>query len=631
MESSAVSAAPPAPVRAGESLDERRLHVAAAFATSLRVQIAIVLLVVAGIVAGAGWDWRVAAAWAVLAIVLREARTSALQRLVRAVDMPIEKRLRAAVWWGVLPGLCHGAGAVFMVRMDAASDAFITMILLSLAAGSASTAYAVARMCTAYLVCVIGPVALAWALGGTWQDLAIAALVILYLFVQLRFAGQNRRMLEDAFRMRLQNNDLLDKLSLEREAMAQARDAAVRADLSKSRFLAAASHDLRQPLQSLTLNSGALARMPLDSASRAVAQEMATEIDALRQMLDGLLDISQLDAGAAKPRLQKIPVRLFLESVCVGFQPSAAAKGLRLSFTSPPDLVMASDVDMLRRVLSNLLDNALKFTTAGEIQVAARQAEGAIRMTVRDTGVGIDVTDQERVFEDLVQLRNPQRDRRHGHGLGLGIVRRLVHVLGIGYSVESRIGQGTTVLLEIPDATSDVPVVSARADDSRPGLVARQVLVVDDDAAVRRAYEHALSSLHCLVRSVATMDEALELVRRQSIEVVIVDYRLGDTNGLDGILRLRELNARLPAILVSADASVAMRADAARLGVPCLRKPVTDAMLATAINAAVLGTGMPDQLARQSPLRDSSSVGGPSGPSESHFEAEPGGASQKPW
>ncbi|CAN7552107.1 hybrid sensor histidine kinase/response regulator [Pseudorhodoferax sp. LjRoot39] len=570
-----------------DDLDELRLQTITEFSSKLRWQIfaAVLMIAAMGVVGGLPWPYPVA--WAVAVTVAREWRLALFRRLVAQVERPVAERLRQAGWSTLLLGCLHGASAGFMFWMDTAESAILTMVSMSQAAGSASASYTIRPVSIGFQAGVVVPSALVWALQPHWWSWAIAALLLMLLGVQFRFSEQNRRVFEEAFRIRTQNTVLLEQLSHEREQLAEARDAAVRADLSKSRFLAAASHDLRQPMQSLALNSGTLTRMQLEGETRAIAQEISEGIEVLRQMLDGLLDISQLDAGAVRPHLQQIPLKRFLENVCERLRPSVHAKSLTLCCECEDGVFVTSDVEMLRRIVSNLLDNALKFTEQGSIGARASLLDkDRIRLTVWDTGRGLDDQDQERVFEDFAQVGNPQRDRRRGHGLGLGIVRRLARLTGIRYAVESRVGEGTRVHLDMPAAGGAEPVVGG-SSHALPAMIARRVLVVDDDAAVLSAYRHALASLGCKVHAVSTVEAACAVVAKEPVEVAVVDYRLDDTDGLQTVRRLREHRPGLPAVLVSADSSPEMLAAALQLGMPCLRKPVTDASLAQAINEAL--------------------------------------------
>lgn len=575
--------------RNADLLGERRLRLVVDHSAALRWQMIAIMLVIAA-VARTGVPSHWVLLWLVAAICTREVRAAALVRMVQDTSVPISTRLRRTAHWTLALGVSIGFAALFMLRLDTAFDAVLTMILMSLSAGAVSTTATIHRAFVGFAAALCLPVALMWFLSGGWVGWCVGGMALMFFGVQLRFARQSAQTFEESFGIRLENLELLRQLTEERTLIAIARDSAVQANQSKSRFLAAASHDLRQPLQSLSLNIGALSRMPLDANSRPIAAEIAQSIDALRQMLDALLDISTLDAGTVTPNFQQLPLGRLLSAIGAGFRPAAEAKGLNLSWTCPEGAVVSSDAEMLRRVVSNLIDNAIKFTTQGGVALSVQPNGDRLRLTVSDTGRGIQPADQVRVFEDLTQLGNPQRNRAFGHGLGLGIVRRLVHLLGIEQSIESSVGFGTRFHLDIPRGS---PVEADATDSHRPQtqLTSRRVLVLDDDPAVRSAYEHALRSLGCHVTCCAAVGDALAYAAVGDPEVALVDYRLADhDNGLDAIRRLRGIRPDLAAVIVSADMAPELREAAARLAVPLLRKPVTDATLTSAINDALQGT-----------------------------------------
>lgn len=577
----------------GEAADDyarRRLSDLAEFSASLRIPMISTAIVIAGLTWKGGANPAAILAWFIGVTVVRELQVAALTRLAKS-SMPVAQRMRRAAVNKLPLGLVHGGSALFMLGMGTDYDALLTMILMSLSAGAVSTTFMVPRGYVAYAAAVSFPTALMWIVSFTWVGAGVGALVLMFFVVQLRFARQNLRMYQESYRMRLENVELLKTLSEERQRLAQARDLAVEADLSKSRFLASASHDLRQPLQSLSLNSGALARLPLEGEARAIGTEIGQGIEALRQMLDALLDVSKLDAGAVTPTIQRLPLGRLLDGLCARFQSTARAKGLRLTPVCPDGLTVMSDASLLMRILSNLVDNAIKFTTVGGVRLEAEVRESQVRLTVADSGSGIDPTDRHRVFDDLVQLGNPQRDRALGFGLGLGIVRRLAQMLAIRYEVESAPGEGTRFHLWLPHGGTDAALI-AESLAVLPTLVSRRILVLDDDAAVRNAYSHMLASHRCRFHCAATVEEALGVLSTLEPEVALVDFRLaGSLDGLQAIERLRTLRPGLPAVIVSADTSTDMRDRAAQMLVPVLRKPVTDAALAGAIKEALHESG----------------------------------------
>jgi signal transduction histidine kinase/ActR/RegA family two-component response regulator len=571
--------------RDAELLDERRLRMVVEHSAALRWQMTSIMVVIAAVaMTGVAPAWVLV--WLTVVICTREVRAAALLRMVRETTVPIAVRLKHTALWTLALGISIGSASLFMLRLDTAFDAVLTMILMSLSAGAVSTTAMMHRAFVAFAAALCLPTALMWFLSEGWLGWSVGGMALMFFGVQLRFARQSAHTFEESFNIRLENVELLRQLTEERTLIGIARDAAVQANQSKSRFLAAASHDLRQPLQSLSLNSGALSRMQLEGDSRQIAMEIGQGIDALRQMLDALLDISTLDAGGVIPNFQQVPLDRLLEAVCAGFRPAASAKGLRLECHCPSGCVVTSDAEMLRRVVSNLIDNAIKFTSQGGVTLTAAQRGDRVRLAVSDSGCGIQSADQNRVFEDLTQLGNPQRNRAFGHGLGLGIVRRLNHMLGIEHGISSSVGVGTQFHLDIPSGHRGAAVSDATTNP-QPGLISRRVLVLEDDAAVRTAYGNALRSLGCQVTCSATLVDALAHAAICDPEVALIDYRLADKeNGLDAVRRLRALRPSLAAVMVSADMTPELHEAATREGVPLLRKPVTDAALAAAITDA---------------------------------------------
>ena len=566
-----------------EDYGNRRLQDLADYSGSLRIPMIATAFVIAALIVTGGWSVWIAGAWAIACLSVRELQIIMLVRLAES-SRPAEERMHETACNKLLLGCMHGGSALFMWKMTGEVNALLTMILMSLSAGSVSTTFMIPRGFVAYAAAVSLPTAAMWFLSGSWLGAGVGTLVLMFFGVQLRFARQNLKMYEESYFMRLENVELLQSLTEERKRLAQARDVAVQADRSKSRFLASASHDLRQPLQSLSLNSGALSRIRLEGDARIISEEIGSSIEALRRMLDALLDVSKLDAGEVNPVFQQIPLGRLLQGLSARFRLAAQAKGLRFDCRCALDLLVISDADLLQRVLSNLIDNAIKFTNSGSVVVSAEPVEGGVQVIVSDTGSGIETSSKERVFEDLVQLGNLHRDRSVGSGLGLGIVRRLADLLGIRYEMVSAIGHGTHFHLWLPVGTEGAAIVSENTDEL-PSLAARRVLVLDDDFSVRAAYKQALQSQGCEVKCVATLGEAMDEMNSLRPEVALVDFRLDDRmNGLEAIGRLRSIHPGLAAIIVSADMSAELREEAARTAVRVLRKPVTDAILTAAIN-----------------------------------------------
>lgn len=374
--------------------------------------------------------------------------------------------------------------------------------------------------------------------------------------------------------------DMSDRKSIERKLI-EAREFAEQANRAKSQFLAAASHDLRQPLQTLTLLSSALSRI-VPSGSRA-ATAVANQSEALRlmsELLNSLLDISKLEAGAIKPDIRDCSVRRIFRRLRAEFEALAEAKGLEL-LIDDSDSVVRSDPTLLSQIIQNLLGNAIRYTQQGWVRLRCLADSASVRIEVLDTGVGIPQEELGRIFEDFYQRRDEtSRMATEGAGLGLSIARRIAGLLGCELEARSTVGKGSHFCLTVPrsaapDAGEDYTDGCASAelfDD-------RLVVVIDDDAAVGDATIMLLSSLGVRSFAVPTAARALERLGEFDAppDLLICDYHLGEAgNGLDAIREVRAATAlELPVILVSGDTSPSMERIAAEIpDCHLLSKPV---------------------------------------------------------
>jgi len=340
-----------------------------------------------------------------------------------------------------------------------------------------------------------------------------------------------------------------------------AREAADRANQAKSRFLATASHDLRQPLQTLALLAGSLRRLVSDPiAVEAVAQQEHA-IAMMSRLLNALLDISKLESGAIQPDPADFTVASLFEELRAEFANLAASKGLQLRVETRGNLTVHSDPSLVGQILRNLLSNAIKYTQRGWVLLRAQPcAAGAVQVAVSDTGIGIPSGQIPFIFDEFFQVGVASNSTREGYGLGLSIVRRLVALLDLKLEVHSEVGQGTQCTLELP-VGDDGGVTQPRIDApyAAPARAAApRILLVDDDQAVRDATAMLLRVDGCQVVAAATLEEAIRCVREDPcIDLVVTDYHLGaGKTGLDVIASVREiLGNHCKAVLITGDTS----------------------------------------------------------------------------
>lgn len=519
--------------------------------------------------------------WGLVLIAVLFARRAYALRQLSNPPADVQRALGRMVWFAFAAGLVTGtAGPLFFSPLSSEGRALLTMILVCWTAGGVSTAAAYARAFYAYVAPALLPLALLWVMTGDPQNTAVAVLIVLFGLIQVFFVRDNERVVRESFVIRYENERLLEALERERQEVLLARDRAEEANRAKSHFLAAASHDLRQPLHALSLYSATLKLRSTDGATSEIAGHINEALASLAALVDSLLDISKLDAGAVRPELQRVSVKTLIERIEADYRPVAREKGLAFR-VAPVDAQVETDPMLLERVVRNLVDNAFKYTVVGSVALNAEVDEHTVRIAVHDTGPGIHESERERIFEEFYQVGNPQRDRSKGLGLGLAIVRRLAQLLGLDVQLETRPGRGSTFAVTLArvageSALPHPPLVPA-VDDSR-ALVGARVLVIDDEPTVRVGMRSLLESWECRVMACSGLVEAQRLLDEYGfdVDVIVADFRLPQhENGIETVRRLRARLGDVPALMVSGDTAPERLREAQASGLPFLHKPVS--------------------------------------------------------
>ena len=357
------------------------------------------------------------------------------------------------------------------------------------------------------------------------------------------------------------------------------------ANAAKSRFLAAASHDLRQPVAAIGLLAGLVRERAATTGGPTLllVEKLSQAVHALEDLLRGLMDLSRLETGNAVPAPRPVALQPLFDAIALHEQPHAQARGLRLRFR-PTDAVAATDALLLEQMLRNLVGNALRYTTRGGVVVGVRRRGGALRLEVWDSGRGIAPEHQRQVFEEFVQLDNPQRDRRQGLGLGLAIVRRSAALLGHALGLRSRPGRGSCFWIELPSASAALRPVAPVESTTMP-LLGRAVWLLEDDGALRDALAErlvawgadvtALASLTELRRALADAASAPGAADDRAPPVLLTDHRLPDGDGSQAQAHFAERFGTF-VIVMTGDVGpqwAARFAEYAARGVPVLHKP----------------------------------------------------------
>ncbi len=392
-----------------------------------------------------------------------------------------------------------------------------------------------------------------------------------------------------AERLESGRHELEQRIAMATLELREKKEEAETATLAKSRFLAAASHDLRQPTHALGMFVARLAQLPHDAETGHLIGNLEASVRALQDLLDALLDISRLDARAVQVHRRPFAVADIFEPIRVGLSSTAAEKGLQLR-VRPSDVWLMSDLTLLNRILLNLVVNALRYTSEGGVLVACRMAGGGkyARIEVWDSGIGIAPEHHQAIFKEFYQVGNTERDRSKGLGLGLNIVERTAHLLGHPLKLCSRLGRGTQfgirVPLAPPGAAIDIAIpLEVKTFDDLAGLV---LMVVEDDALAREGLVSLLASWGGVVVVAEDLSTALRKLRLGVLpDVIITDYRLRDgDNGIETVRQLRAAAGHpIAACLMSGDTDPNLMQAARDAGLTLLHKPVRPAKLRSLI------------------------------------------------
>jgi CheY-like chemotaxis protein/anti-sigma regulatory factor (Ser/Thr protein kinase) len=382
------------------------------------------------------------------------------------------------------------------------------------------------------------------------------------------------------------------------EALRAAKEEAEAADRAKTRFLAAASHDLRQPLQAAVMLADIVARKTRLGADATVPSEsLLRALDDMKRLVDSLFDVSRLDSGAVQAELTVFPLHELLDQIEPAYAALAARKKINL-LIGRTEAIVRSDRVLLSRMLSNLIENAIRYTQVGHVAVTCQADNGRLHVCVEDTGVGISNQDLSRIWLEFEQLHNPERDRRQGLGLGLAIVRRLSALLDHPVDVVSELGQGSRFVVTVPlaEERAAVPPAANEPNADEPGA-GGPVLLIDDDPLVLEVLQTILEEHGWHVISAADCDTALQGLAAAGCvpALVIVDYRLyGGQVGTAAISAIRrQVETEVPAIILTGEFAAAgdesdpILRDAKRVGAALLQKPITWQDLLKAMHAAI--------------------------------------------
>lgn len=476
-----------------------------------------------------------------------------------------------------LIGLAAGIGIILMsLRMTPEMSAYYYPAMIM----AAFFTYNFIGTRFVYALAVDLSLLLAYNLATLWRgDISLMALSVHdFYIVMANLIGGGAGYLTESQRRRIFLAEM--NLRKEIEAAQVARREADAANAAKSRFLAAVSHDLRQPIHAQGMFLNLLTQSDLDARQQNIVGHISAAATATGEMLHTLMDFSQIDAGVITPNVQAFRLQPLLNKIEAEFMPQADARHLAYR-SRETALVAASDQSLVEIILRNLVSNAIRYTHQGGVLVACRKRGGSVLLEVYDTGMGIEASQQREIFREFHQLGNPERDRHKGLGLGLSIVEGLARTLGHTISLNSTPGHGSVFRLTLPIADLADVVVEDVPKKFTPRKTGIRILLVDDDEAVRIGTRHQLLEWGFECIAVESIDEALAEAKTLPPDLVISDYRLRNHHtGAEVVAALRaEGNPLLPALLITGDTAPERIQEAHASSIPLLHKPVAPSEL----------------------------------------------------
>lgn len=478
-----------------------------------------------------------------------------------------------------ISGLAWGS-LVLLVPNNDLYHFYIVLLLLGMSSTSITSLSLIHSTYIAYIIMSISPLTMSLFYRGGHIYNVLTIFTIVFIVASLFFSKNIHRSQMKSLRLRFENLDLVKRLNLEKNKAEQA-------NREKSLFLAAASHDLRQPLHALGLFLDSMQIHLTNDESRVLLDKSNRSLHSLQDLFDTLLDISRLDAGVVEINQCDFSLKKIFSELRSEFQPQATLKQINFSI-SGDEYVVHSDPILLARCLRNLINNAIQHSQSSEISISCRSDSETLSIEVHDNGTGISEENLNIIFNEFQQLNNPERDRQKGLGLGLTIVKRLCDLLECDLYVESTLNKGTCFRIktllgnktkENQDANQQTELPHKHQEAS--------ILVIDDEVEILDAIKDLISQWGHNVETTTSITSAMAILDAGFIpDLIISDYRLrAHRTGIEAIDQIhKKLNRKTPALIVTGDTSPERLREASTSGYPVIHKPVRPAMLRAALN-----------------------------------------------
>jgi len=518
--------------------------------------------------------------WLAQALLVQIPRILLASRISDSTNGSLEDRMKLAILLAAIGGISISSVVLFAPQMTIETRTLMSIILVGLIVASVTNCHGFKPIYLAFVAPLFASIIILWLVDGIGDVRLSYRVIMLFITFQLGLL-----FLGIATRVHASFCEVL--VSAERAEVALHTEKM--ANSAKTRFLAAASHDLRQPLHTMSLFSAALAVRPLDEKSKSIANKMNEAMKDLADELDSLLDISKLDAGIVPVERASLDLSSLVSRVSSLFKPRTDQKNIELNIEIQEQLFVHSDGKLIERLLRNILDNAVKYTQKGAVTCNLYKENGFAVISIADTGPGINGVDQEQIWEEFYQVDNESRNRQQGLGLGLSVVSRLAKLLDIRVNLVPQVGNGSRFEIVIPAFYQDSAAARAQPllskTDNSDNLKGRHVLVVDDDEGIQQGTESLLTAMGMKVSVASDTRGAVEKYSNESIDVVLMDLRLADgDDGFDAIKKLQAVDDQVDVIVMSGDTAPDRLKTAESIGCAWLIKPVKLELLVAEFN-----------------------------------------------
>jgi len=467
------------------------------------------------------------------------------------------------ILWGLVP-------FIFLDFSSLINISAINLLLMGVVIGSVATGTIFFSLWLMYALPFVLAMSLAYFFSPIDEYNFLGWWYLVTLFILSALARKTSQMVGQLNILQLQQTQLANKLQIEKEN-------AEKANISKSKFLASASHDLRQPVQAFTIIIETLQMQPLSNVAESLVDKLALCMNGLRSLFNGLLDISSLDAGTVEVSSSHIDIAVFCRELAETYKEQAEAKQIKLNVLVESEIVY-TDPFLLKRILSNLLTNAILYTDKGNICLTARKDINTVIVSVSDTGKGIAETDKEKIFDEFHQLHNPERDRNKGLGLGLAICKRLANLLETDIQVQSTVNCGSSFSLQLPLGEKEFCQTFAQPMIKSDTVLHGNILLIDDEQDILDVMPALLLEWGAEnIETASDEKEAIALVKQGFLpDVIISDFRLRENRtslkALDAINKA--LGKQIPALLITGETDPESLAQIHEAALPVLHKPI---------------------------------------------------------